>query len=166
MSSLPEYPLINGFEYSFASIELELTGNGFMIPFNGFKAINYNDKLTRSKLYGNSVNPQGRTRGQVVSSGSIEFYRRQWATACDVLSGYGVWGISERSWTMVIVYGELGITPTTDILEGVSIINPDSSNGEGTDAAVVKCELDLMGIKWNGISRSLSSNNLMTVAGR
>jgi hypothetical protein len=165
---LPVYPLINGFEYSFASIEVELIGNqGVRLPLPGIKAINYNDKLARAKVFGNSVAPQGRTRGQVTPSGSIEFYRRQWESACNVLSNYGAWGISERAWTIIVLYGEMGITPTRDVLEGVSVINPDASNGEGTDASVIKCELDIMKpILWNGKSRSLSSNTLLTAAGR
>ena len=160
MPFLP-YPLINGYEPSFASIEVKIAGSGLVIPLPGIKAINYNDKLARAKIFGNSVNPQGRTRGQVTPGGSIEFYRRQWGEASALLSSNGLWGVSEQSWSISVMYAEVGMPVVVDLLEGASIINPDSSNGEGTDAAIVKCELDLMGILWNGVSRSLG--NVITV---
>jgi hypothetical protein len=166
MDDFLPYPLINGYEPSFASIEVQLAGSGLVRPLPGIKAINYNDKTARAKIFGHSVSPQGRTRGQVTPSGSIEFYKRQWGTTSALLSGGGAWGISERSWIITVLYAEVGMTPTRDVLEGVSIISPDSSNSEGTDASVVKCELDLMLILWNGVSKSLSSRNVMSLASR
>jgi hypothetical protein len=160
--SFLSFPLINGYEPSFASIEVKIVGTGIVIPLPGIKAINYNDKLARSKIFGNSVNPMGRTRGQVTPSGSIEFYKRMWGEASALMSNNGMYGISEGSWAILVTYAEAGMTVTRDVLEGASVINPDSSNSEGTDATVVKCELDLMGILWNGVSRSLSSNNIIT----
>jgi hypothetical protein len=163
MADFLPYPLINGYEPSFASIELKIAGSGVILPAPGIKAINYNDKTARAKIFGNSVLPQGRTRGQVTPSGSVEFYRRQWDSALQILTGSGAWGISERSWVVTVTYAEVGFSPIMDVLEGVSFINPDSSNSEGTDAAVVKLELDLMKILWNGVATSLSTNNIITI---
>jgi hypothetical protein len=153
------YPLINGYEPSFCSIEVKIVGSGVVLPLPGIKAINYSDPLTRSTIYGHSVHPAGRTRGQLKPAGSIEFYKRQWTQVVDVLTSNGLWGIAERSWGVTVMYGELGMTPTVDLLDGVSLHSPDMSNSEGTEASVVKCTLDIMAILWNGKNRSLSAGS-------
>jgi hypothetical protein len=128
----------------------------------GIKAINYNDKLKRAKIYGNSPNPLGRNRGEVAPSGSIEFYRRQWKEVLNLLTGGGAWGLSEKSWLITVQYSEVGMSPVVDILEDASINSPDSSNSEGTDASVVKCELDLMQILWDKNKVSISQKDMTT----
>lgn len=157
MSDFPQYPMVNGYEPSFSSIEVTLASNSLVLPVPGIKAISYQDPLTRATIYGNSVSPIGRTRGQLKPAGSIEFYRRTWSTVLEALTGNGLWGFSEQTWTISVTYGEVGFTPTVDVLTGVSFHSPDSSNTEGTEASVIKCTLDLMGILWGGANKSLSS---------
>lgn len=155
--SFPQYPMVNGYEPSFSSIEVTFTSTGIVLPVPGIKAISYQDPLTRATIYGNSVSPIGRTRGQLKPAGSIEFYQRTWSTVLLQLTGNGLWGFSEQTWTISVIRGEVGFTPTVDVLTGVSIHSPDSSNTEGTEASVVKCTLDILDILWGGVNKSLSS---------
>src|SRR5512145_992420 len=101
MADVLPYPQINGFEPSFASIEVKIIGSGLVLPLPGIKAINYSVKLARAKIFGNSVNPHARTRGQLTPGGSIEFYRHQWAAALAILTSNRPWGISEKSWSII-----------------------------------------------------------------
>ena len=159
--SAPAYPIINGFEPSYASVEINLGGatGGSNLP--GVKSINYKEALAMSRVYGQSVTPQGRTRGQLTGSGSIEFYRNQWDAAIAILSGAGAWGFAEKSWVLSITYAETPLTTACDVLVGVRFHSPDTSPTEGTEALTVKCELDIMQIKWNGIGQ-LSNLNVFS----
>jgi hypothetical protein len=163
MSDVLPYPLINGYEPSFASIEATLAGTGLLLPLPSIKAISYKDSLTSAKIYGNSPFPQGRTRGQLAPAGSIEFYRRQWGAVQTALSGNGLWGISERSWVITVTYAETGFQTIMDVLEGVRIHSPDFSGNEGTEALTVKCDIDIMKIILGGKATSLSQKNIMTI---
>jgi hypothetical protein len=162
--STPAYPIINGFVPSFASVEIKLAGTSGAMSLPGVKSINYKDALSISKVYGNSPRPQGRTRGQLAATGSIEFYRDMWDAATLLLSGGGAWGFAEKSWVIPITYAETLYRTTCDTLIGVRVHSPDTSPSEGTEALTVKCELDIMQIEWNGFSQ-LSNSNIFTAAG-
>ncbi len=155
------YPLINGYEPSFASIEAKLAGSGLIIPMPSIKSISYKDALTSTKIYGNSPFAQGRTRGQLNATGSIEFYRRQWIAVLSALTNNGVGGLSEKSWVITVAYAETGFTTMMDVLDGVRIHSPDSSQNEGAEALTVKCEIDIMKILHNAKQPSLSWANTM-----
>src|SRR5512147_2600207 len=102
--SAPAYPIINGYVPSFASVEVNLGGQTGGTNLPGVKSINYKEALAMARIYGNSVNPQGRTRGQLAASGSVEFYRDQWDAVVAILSGNGAWGFAEKQWTLSISY--------------------------------------------------------------
>jgi hypothetical protein len=157
--SAPAYPVINGYVPSYASVEVNLGGDTGGTNLPGVKSISYKEALAMSRIYGNSVNPQGRTRGQLTASGSIEFYRDQWDAVIALLSGTGSWGFSEKQWTLNITYAETPLTTACDVLIGVRFHSPDTSPAEGTEALTVKCEMDVMQVKWNGVGQL---SNLLT----
>jgi hypothetical protein len=164
MSVSLAYPIINGYEPSYSSIEIVLGGTSLPTPLPGIKAISYKEPLKNSKLFANSVYAQGRTRGQVEPAGSIEFYKRMWDAAIEILSGGGLWGYAEKSWSINICYAETGFGVVTDVLEGVRFHSPDQSNTEGTDALTVKCELDILKpIKWHQRITALSQGLPITI---
>lgn len=158
-----QYPLINGYEYSYASVEMNISGIGVFAPLPSVKSISYKEALTSATIYGNSPFPQGRTRGQIKGTGSIEFYRRQWDAVAAILSGGGLWGFSEKSYVINVSYAEAGAPMIMDVLQQVRFHSPDLTNSEGTEALTVKCELDILKpILWSGAS-ALSMSPLFTV---
>lgn len=151
MDPLLQYPQVNGFKTSFCSIEMRVNG-GLQLP--GIKSISYKEALSFGKVYGNSPNKQGRTRGQLDGTGSIEVYQDQWYALLDRVTLMGARGLSEGSDAITITYAEVGALLTrTDVLPGVRFHSPDFSGSEGTDALTVKVEFDILGpIVWNGTS--------------
>lgn len=147
-----QYPQVNGFKTSFCSIEMRING-GLQLP--GLKSINYKESLTQGKVYGNSPFKQGRTRGQIDGTGSIEVYQDQWYAFLDTVTLGGTRGFSEGSDAVVVTFAEpmSPIETKTDILPGVRFHSPDFSSSEGTEALTVKVEFDILGpIVWNGTS--------------
>lgn len=146
------YPQVNGFKTSFCSIEMRING-GLQLP--GIKAISYKEALSFGKVYGNSSSKQGRTRGQLDGTGSIEVYQDQWYALLDTVTLGGARGLSEGSDAITITYSEgMGIAMLAtkcDVLPGVRFHSPDFSGSEGTDALTVKLEFDILGpIVWAG----------------
>jgi hypothetical protein len=87
-----------------------------------------------------------------------------WDQAVIVLSGNGLYGFSERSYTVNVSYSETGYGTISDVLTGVRVHSPDLTNSEGTDALTVKCELDILNpILWNGMAGALTRAPLYTI---
>jgi len=144
------YPEVNGFKYSFVSLEFKLAG-GFAIA-GGVKAINYKDNHEMGKVWGNSATLQGVTRGRNESTGDIELYRDAGEALLDYISFAGARGYSESRWTFTVGYGELlqGAV-TSDVLQAVRFHSLETSGSEGVEAMTVKFQMQMMGqIGWHG----------------
>lgn len=141
-------PLVNGFLYSFASIEAKLGGKRFI----GFKEINYKSKRDRGKLHGAASQMLGRTRGKHTSDTSFALYRASWQEFIDFLmEGQTRFvGICDVFFEIVVTFAEEGAPTLTDELKNCTIDEIDCGNSDGTDPSMIKNSLTVQRILYNG----------------
>jgi hypothetical protein len=159
-------PLINGVRPSFADIILrlhtsdmddslvnaigqQLVGAVLPSPVKGFKSISYNDGMEPQLVYGASVLPVGRTRGQYKAEGSIELYLEDFDILSDYIIADGE-GLYEVAFDLSLNFA----TASTSALKKRELIGcritKATEDHSGTDAATVKCDLSMMFIVRDG----------------
>jgi hypothetical protein len=152
-------PLINGFYYAMADVELQANG----LLFAGVAAIDYDDNLARAKVYGTASTPLGLTKGKYEANGSIEFY----IGAAQILQ------LSLVAWRQVplvitISYVPSGLAPLVPIFDsipGCYIGKATQANKIGDDALTRKFELHIPGqILWNGVQSFFETSTIGAVA--
>jgi hypothetical protein len=148
MATLPSvaYPLIGGHRYSFASIEANFGGFATI----GLTEINYKPSLKGQVLYGTAPQPIGRTRGKAEFPVDFTMYRHEFELLKQGMIGGGV-GFGELSIDIIVQYAELGSPVITDSIIAMRIEEPDLSNRDGVDAAMVKCSGNALAILLNGV---------------
>ena len=67
----PEFPLINGINYSWSSIRMEILGS----PITGVTAISYGEKDNKENNYGAGRYPVSRGYGNVEPTCSVSMYK-------------------------------------------------------------------------------------------
>ncbi len=137
-------PLVNGFRFSFASVEV--TYKGKRIPI--LKAINYTQEKMPGEVRGNHSQVVGRTRGDLKDTGSMEVYEEEFD---DLITSLGK-GYMEQTFDIVASYAEEGQKTITDKLYGCIMTKVDKSHTQSTDGLVVKCDLHIMHIDLNGLN--------------
>lgn len=141
---MPGYPLINGQDYSFASITVKV-GNTPFFP----TAIDYNDSLTPGRVYkSGSAVPAGATRGQWDGASSLEFTVADFAAFQAGLAvqqvAQAVAGIALVVFSVQVVYSEAGLGVITDTLPAVRLMTGTNTPGGGSDPSKVKVDLFLL----------------------
>jgi len=153
----PQYPLINGHRFSFASIEARFNE----LPSLGFKAINYDDSLEPGEVYGSRPQVLGATRGKQKASGDFEMYRLEFELFKATLgSALPPLGFGERFFDIVVTFFEFGQPVITDQLRGCRIKKVGSANTDGTDASVIKCELFVTRVLLGGVGIATPGQNI------
>lgn len=143
----PVYPLVNGNRYSWASIEIVING----LRFRGFKEISYSNGLEPGEMRGQGVQKLGRTRGELKPEASITIFLQEYMLLIAALAPTGE-GYLETEFDITVSYSDRNQPIITDTLVGCRLKKPDRSASQGTDALAVKCDLDLMFVKENGLS--------------
>lgn len=143
--ALPSYPLINGKRFDHSSIVLTVLGK----PYLGVRELNYSMELTPGEVYGTSAQKLGRTRGQAKPDGSLTVYREDFGDLITLLqaSRGATMGFMEVEFLVNVTYQE-GIFIQSDSLVGCRIKKVDMNSSQGSDALLVKCDLDIMDIKF------------------
>ena len=136
--------LINGKEFSWASIEARMDGGAPMI---GFTAIKYPWKVERNHVFGARRKPLGMTRGKLMpDDGSITMNESEYR----LLSSTTGWCDTVR--TIIVQYAEEGLPTYTDTIIGVRFTGADAGAEEGTDGLKREVSFKFMDIKLNGAS--------------
>lgn len=130
------YPNVNGFEYSFASIELQVNGRRYY----GVTSINYDDSLTPGRVKGTSSIPLGSTAGEWDGTASMEMNRRDAQELIDDLGD----GFGRVIFSIVVQYADDGAEVITDQLPAVRISKATHSNSQGSDASKISFDLFVM----------------------
>jgi hypothetical protein len=142
---VPDYPNVNGEEYSYASITLKLDGTRYY----GATAINYDDGLTPGRSKGTGTLPGGSTAGEWDGTSSIEFNLRD---GQEILDDFGD-GYGRVKFGVVVQFAEEGMPVITHELPKVRIQKVTNANSQGTDASKMTFELHLMApILRNGVA--------------
>lgn len=150
------YPFVNGHRYDWSSVILTILG----IPYTGVRSITYRQTLEPGKVRGTRAQVTGRTRGTYDCEGSIEFYKEDFQSIIDALSLGGTRGYMEVSFPITVSYSSGDLSVVTDVLSGCRISSDEDAPSEGSDPAVVSCDLDIMYILKNGKS-ALSPAHLL-----
>ena len=139
---------INGKVYSWASLSIGILGERII----GVTAINYRDVGEIGEVRGAGPLVLGRTRGKVHGEGDMEMLREEWDALLPKLTGNGLYGYQEIASDIMVARQE-GTKVVTDRLPGARFHSAESSNSEGTDAAIIKVTLSLSGPIFWGIQQ-------------
>ena len=137
-----QYPLINGFAFSYSSIEWKLAG----LIFRGFKSTNFGYKRDRSKVYGHSTEPLAKTVGKSDYTSDGEMYLAEFNNFVTNLGP----GFGDKVFTSYVTFQQ-GDLPTTQVqIIGCTLDEVTASFSEGTDPLAIKFALNPLSILWNG----------------
>jgi hypothetical protein len=146
------YPLINGFEFSFASIELKFALPSGLIIVKAVKSANYSAPTEIMKLWGTHPEPIAQTIGKQDYEADVELYFS--AAVLQLQAGLGP-GWSQIFFDMHVTYQTPGNFPLiTDIIRGCRLTSPEQGAGMtagGTDAVTRKYKLNPMSILYGGL---------------
>lgn len=139
------YPIVNGVRASFPSVELKLNGQIFI----GFKSINYSRTRNRTMVYGNNVDPIGKTRGKNEYKADCELYIAEFHQfLIDTLGGAGY---GDVIFNISVTISEPGFDTIADQIIGCTLDSTDASNAEGADPLVRKFELNPIKVIYGGV---------------
>jgi hypothetical protein len=152
-----QYPLINGHRISRSSTDLIVYG----VRCIGWKSWSSSADLTPGEMHGNKVKIQGRTRGKLKLTLSIEFYREEYDSLIipAVLARGASLGIPGAGY--MEIPGDILLTafePGTPIgalnilAEGARIMKDADSVGDNDDALTVKVDFSITDLLRNAIS--------------
>jgi hypothetical protein len=136
-----EFPAINGYAPSWASVECGIAGD--ITPL--IKEIKYSNKRDRGMGRGSSGRKVLRTKGDDDPSASMVLYKGAWDTLVEKLGD----GFQDVEFPITVSYTENGVTKT-DTLERALIDEPEGGGAEGNDPSEVSVGLNIMDILWNG----------------
>lgn len=143
------YPLVSGFAFSYASVELKFTLPTGLKIYKGVKAINYKAPLEVQKIWGAHPEPYAQTVGKQDYEGDIELYL---AEANDLQNSLGG-GWSQIFFDTSVTYSTPGYPMIVDLLRGCRLTNPEQGITMGsTEGLTRKYTLNPMSIIYGGLS--------------
>lgn len=159
-----EKTTINGFTYSHQCFTMRITGLDDL-ELTGVKSINYKATNNRGKIYGNSPRRLASTVGQMETSGSLELALAEFELLTTRLGN----GWTEKAFDLIIEFmlpggDKAGATPVRHVLKTCTLISPDHSSTEGTDATTVKLDLDYAELQHNSLMSRYNTANSSAVS--
>ena len=140
--------IINGNAYDYSSITITRDG----IPYQGINEISYKDSLEPGQLDGTGAYPRAFTRGKYKAECSFTLGKKDYETFKLPLRKGPGGGFGEATFLITVIYKEPDdIDVVTDVIEGCRIMKQDNSHKFGSDALVVKVDLNVFRVKWNGM---------------
>lgn len=143
------YPLVNGFRFAWASVEIKLAGTVFFAL-----ECNYSRTRNRQIVYVNHPDPVGKTIGKNEYSGDVTLLLAEYnalqtaliveATKQSLGTGYG-----NAFFDVIVQYNENGGDVITDTLKNCTLDQVERSMAEGPDAIKVKITLNPLKIIYN-----------------
>lgn len=143
-----QFPTVRGRKYDFASIEFAVLVDGQSSQvFVECSAIDYDDTIEESLMYGTDAAPVGRTRGQYNPGEATATVSKQTeAVLVDQLGD----GFMEAEFEITIKYADNGLPLLVDTLERCRIVGLAQSHSSGTDALTTQIKLKPLTILRNG----------------
>lgn len=144
------YPLIAGFAFSYASVELKFNLPTGLKIYKGVKAINYKAPLEVQKIWGAHIEPIAQTVGKQDYDGDVELY---FAEANDLQNTLGG-GWSQIFFDTHVTYSTPGYPMISDILRGCRLTSPEGPAIAfgSTEGLTRKYNLNPMSILYGGLS--------------
>jgi hypothetical protein len=142
-------PLVNGYRYDFASIELLV--DGVPVVGDGFSSISYDDTNEPGVVGGASAMALGLTPGTYSAEGEVEFLKEEEDEFLGVLVSAGAGGIYEARFLVNVGYAEAGAPVRVDQLVGCRLKKiSDAHQRGGNDGLKVRHGLYIQYIIRNG----------------
>lgn len=128
--------------YAFVNMELALqvAGGPSITISTGFMAVDYNDKVDRSKMRGPGQFPEDATDGEYDADGSVEFHRYQYNSLIKQLSDAG-FGFYNVEFDMTVSYAHKGEPLHVDTITRCMFGSRKHSAKQGNDPLTVPCDL-------------------------
>lgn len=142
--SQDQSPLINGYRFSFSSIEIRI---GTQV-FGGARACTYSQPKRPGPVWSNKTVKIARTRGKLEPTASVTFLRGE---ADKIREALGP-GYRDKAFNMNVSFRE-GTALVTDVIKGCLIVDEVAENGSDTsiEPVAIRFDLDPMYIIMNGI---------------
>jgi hypothetical protein len=161
------FPLINGTYPAYADILLRVgIAGGPTLQFVGVTAIDYDDDLKRSKVYGTQSVSLGLTRGKYEANGSITFLLPNANLVTSTLGAIGIalGGFRFVPLTVSVAWAPIGIIPTTLDSFVCFLGKQESKNKVSDDPSERAFSLYIPGaISWNGFPGAFDLNSIGAV---
>lgn len=144
------YPLINGYAFSYASVELKFkTPSGLKI-YKGVKSINYKAPREQTKIWGSHPEPYAKTIGKQDYEAEVELYL---AEAADIQDTIGP-GFGDIFFDTTVTYNTPGVYPLIiDTIIGCQLLSMEQSITMGsTEGLTRKYTLNPMSMLLDGNS--------------
>ncbi len=139
------YPMMDGHELSFASIEANFGGG----VFAGFSAIDYDDALEPGEVRGASPQVLATTRGDAKFTASATMRKSEFENyRARLAAGQGYMEVRHP---ITVAYFEIGANaPIVDVLHGCRIKQAKDSHKQGTEGLMVAITYHVMRINRAG----------------
>lgn len=134
-------PLINGINYSWASISVVMFGS----PVVGIASVEYKRKQKKENNYGAGPDPVSRGYGMFEYEGSLEFYTDYWKAL--VANAPGRDPLAIAPFDIQITFGGKNLIPTKDVLRGCEFLEDPFSGKSGDTKLMVKIPLIIAAIE-------------------
>lgn len=128
-------PLINGVNYSWASVSVILFG----VPLVGITSVSFKRKQAKTNNYGAGVDPVGRGHGKKEYEGSIEIYLDELKKVISAAPGRDILDIP--AFDILIKTGNSASDATIDILKSCEFTEDPFDAKHGDTALTVKLPL-------------------------
>lgn len=148
-----DYPMINGFRYSFANVTANVSTNSASILLRGLTELNFSEEVSPGEVRGNRPQKMGETAGEYTVSGSFVMLKEDFEAFVSQLAPPGSpLGYMMQRFTVSVSYGDLSTSGNVNSCElrGVRIVKAEDSAAEGSDALTVSCDLTIMELYRNG----------------
>ena len=144
------YPMINGFEFSYASVEAIFVSNTGLLKVKAIKSATYSAPTEIQKLWGTHVQPIAQTVGKQDFEGEIEIY----LSAAIGLQAFLGPGWSQVFFSLSCTFSSAGQPIVTDLIKGCRLTSPEgpSITSGSTDGLTRKYKLNPMDIAYGGIA--------------
>jgi hypothetical protein len=152
-----QYPNVNGFAYSWASVEFRFSG----APIVTVQSIDYKAVHRRKQPFGTNVNPLAKTRGQIDNTCKVKILLAELDQFLGALGALDITGnnaYGDVFFVTTVKYAEFGAPIIIDTLNGCTVDSVEQSSSEGVDAIMAEMELNPLQILRNG--RPMSSQLL------
>lgn len=135
-------PLINGNNYSWASVRVVLFG----VPVVGITKIDYKAKQKKENNYGQGAEPVSRGYGNKEYEASIEIYTEEWKRIIEASPNRDPLQIAP--FDIQVLYGSNAVNPDQkDVLKSCEFMENPLSTSQGDTKMLVSIPLILAGIE-------------------
>lgn len=138
----PEFPLINGVNYSWASARMIYDG----VPFVGITAINYEETDTKENNFGAGRFPTSRGYGSVAATCSISLYKDTLAALQKVAPGGRIQDLPPID--VPVAYVTKSGKFTTDVLKNFEFKQNKVATSQGDTKIVTDIECIISHVEW------------------